>query len=210
MDTLECIATRRSIRKFLDIPVEFEKIGNILDAGRYAPSAGNLQDWKFILVTDQDARNEVGKACVEQYWVASAPAIIVVCTDPERTKRFYGERGEKYSIQNGAAAVQNMLLAAHHQGLASTWVGAFEDELLKRALSIPDSVFVHAVLPIGYADEQVPMPMRLTLENVTFIESWGNRIKDLAAYMEWYGEHVQKAIKKGKEFVKDVVRKLQQ
>lgn len=210
MDTLECIATRRSIRKFLDIPVEFEKIGNILDAGRYSPSAGNLQDWKFILVTDPQLRAKIASACVEQYWVATAQVIIIVCTDPDKTKRFYGKHGEKYSIQNGAAVVQNMLLATHSQGLGTCWVGAFEDESIKRDFSIPDNIIIQAILPIGYPDEKVPMPMRFTLENTVFIESWGNRIKDLAAYMEWYGEHVQKAIQKGKEIVKEFARRLQQ
>lgn len=209
MDTLECIATRRSIRKFLDIPVEFEKLGNILDAGRHAPSAGNLQDWKFILVTEDADRENVAKACLEQYWISAAPVIVVVCTDPERTKRFYGASGERFSIQDGAAAVQNMLLAAHAEGLASCWVGAFEDELLKRALGVPANVIIHAVLPLGYADEKVPMPWRLSLENVTFIGSWGNRIKDLALYMEWYGEHVQKAVKKSKETIKAFIQRLQ-
>jgi nitroreductase len=210
MDALECIATRRTIRKFLDIPVEFEKVGNVLDAGRYAPSAGNLQDWKFILVTDDKMRQEVAKACVEQFWLATAPVIIIVCTEPERTKRFYGKSGEKYSIQNGAAVVQNMLLAAHAEGLGSCWVGAFEDEAIKRLFNIPDDVLVQAIVPLGYPDEKVPMPLRYTLENVTYIEAWGNRIKDLAAYYEWYGEHVQKAIKKGKEMVKGFARRLQQ
>jgi len=210
MDTLECIATRRSIHKFLDIPVEFEKVGNILDAGRYAPSAGNLQDWKFILITDEKMRNDLAKACVEQYWVATAPIMIVVCTEPEKTKRFYGRSGEKFSIQNGAAVIQNMLLAAHAQGLGSCWIGAFEDEAVKRLLTIPDDVIVQGIVPLGYPDEKVPMPLRFTLENVTYIESWGNRVKDLAAYMEWYGEHVQKAIAKGKALVKEFARKLQQ
>jgi nitroreductase len=210
MDALECIATRRTIRKFLDIPVEFEKVGNVLDAGRYAPSAGNLQDWKFILVTDDKMRQEVSKACVEQFWLATAPVIIIVCTEPERTKRFYGKSGEKYSIQNGAAVIQNMLLAAHAEGLGSCWVGAFEDEAIKRLFSIPDDVLVQAIVPLGYPDEKVPMPLRYTLENVTYIEAWGNRIKDLAAYYEWYGEHVQKAINKGKEMVKGFARRLQQ
>ncbi len=209
MDALECIATRRSIRKFLDIPVEFEKLGNVLDAGRHAPSAGNLQDWKFILVTDEKMRQNISKACVEQYWISTAPVFIIVCTDPEKTKRFYGRSGEKYSIQNGAAVVQNMLLAAHAEGLGSCWIGAFEDEAVKRLLSIPDSIIVQAIVPLGYADEVVPVPLRFTLENVTYIESWANRIKDLAAYMEWYGEHVQKAIQKGKQMVKEFARRLQ-
>lgn len=210
MDALECIATRRSIRKFLDIPVEFEKVGNVLDAGRFAPSAGNLQDWKFILVTDEKMRQEVAKACVEQYWIATAPIHIIVCTEPDRTKRFYGRSGEKYSIQNGAAVVQNMLLAAHAEGLGSCWIGAFEDEAIKRLFNIPDDVIVQAIVPLGYPDEKVPMPLRYTMENVTYIEAWGNRIKDLAAYYEWYGEHVQKAIQKGKELVKGFARRLQQ
>ena len=209
MDTLECIATRRSIRKFHDIPVEFEKVGNILDAGRHAPSAGNLQDWKFILITDEEMRKNIAKACVEQFWIAHAPVIIIVCTDPDKTKRFYGKSGEKFSIQNGAAVVQNMQLAAHAEGVASCWVGAFEDEAIKRLLDIPDRIIINAVVPLGYADEKVPVPLRFTLENVTYIESWGNRIKDLAAYMEWYGEHVQKAVKAGKKLVKELVRKLQ-
>ena len=210
MDTLECIATRRSIRRFLDIPVEFEKIGNILDSARYAPSAGNLQDWKFILITDEKMRAEIARTCVEQFWIASAPVQIIVCTEPEKTKRFYGVHGEKYSIQNGAAVIQNMLLAAHAQGLGSCWVGAFEDEAIKRSLSIPDDVIIQGIIPVGYPDEKVPTPLRFTLENTTFIESWGNRIKDIAAYMEWYGEHVHKAIAKGKELVKEFSRRLQQ
>ncbi|MBW2970387.1 nitroreductase family protein [Candidatus Woesearchaeota archaeon] len=209
MDTLECIATRRCIRKFLDIPVEFEKIGNIMDAGRYAPSAGNLQDWKFMLITDEAMRNEIAKACVEQFWIATAPVIILVCTEPEKTKRFYGRSGEKFSIQNSAAVVQNMLLAAHAEGLGACWVGAFEEEAIRRLLEIPDSVMVQAIVPIGYADEKVPVPLRFTLEDLIYIDAWGNRVKDLAAYMEWYGEHVQKAIKKGKEAVKKFIRRLQ-
>jgi len=209
METLECIETRRSIRKFRDTPVEFEKVGNILNAAKNAPSSGNLQDWKFILVTEKEKRDEIAKACLEQYWMATAPVFIVVCSQPDRTKRFYGERGEeRYSFMNGAMAVENMLLAAHDQGLGSCCVGAFEDDMLRRALDIPDDINPLAVLPIGYPAEKVAKPIRFTLENIVFIERWGNRIKDLAAYMQWYGEHVQKAIKKGKELVQKFVRRL--
>ncbi|MBI4146369.1 nitroreductase family protein [Candidatus Woesearchaeota archaeon] len=210
MDTLECLMSRRSIRKFLDIPVEFEKVGNIIDAGRMAPSAGNLQDTKFVLVTDSGARQELGKACVEQYWVGSAPVIIVICSDVTRTKRFYGEVGEKFSTQNAAACVENMLLAAHAQGLASCWVGAFEDEMVRRTLGVPDHILIQAIVPFGYPDEKVPVPQRLTMDQCVFLGSYGNRIKDLASYMEWYGEHITKAVKKGQELVKEFARRIQQ
>ena len=194
----------------MDIPVEFEKLGNILEAGRYAPSAGNLQDWNFLIITDKEKREAVAKACFEQYWISHAPVIVVVGVTPSKTERYYGESGEMFSICNGAAAVQNMLLTAHAEGLASCWVGAFEKAMLHRVLNISDDVIVTAVLPVGYADEQVPVPPRKILENLTFVDAWGNKVKDLAAYMEWYGEHVQKAAKRTKEFVKDFVRRLQQ
>ncbi|OYT32378.1 hypothetical protein DRJ22_01620 [Candidatus Woesearchaeota archaeon] len=208
METLECIKSRRSVRKFLDIPVEAEKLSNILEAAQNAPCAGNLQEWKFILVTDKPARQKVAEACLEQYWISSAPLVIIACSDPSKPKKFYDEAGERFAIMDASAAVENMLLAVHDQGLASCWVSGFEEEMLRREFNIPDSVFIIAVLPIGYPDEKVPVPPKLTLENITFISSYGNRVKDIAAYMEWYGEHVQKVIKKGKELVKKFVKKL--
>src|SRR3989338_6605865 len=175
MDTLTAIATRRTIRKYKDQPIEFEKLGHILDAGRFTPSAGNLQDWRFILVTEQKKREELACACVEQYWASQAPVMIIVCTDPDKNKRFYGNLGEKYSLQTGGAVIQNMLLAAHDQGLASAWVGAFQDDKVKEILGIPDTVIVHGLLPIGYAAERPAMPHRFSLDQTTYIESWGNR-----------------------------------
>ncbi len=208
MDTLHCLKSRRSIRKFLDIPVEQEKLNEILEAARHAPCAGNLQEWKFILITEADAREKVAEACLGQLWISGAPLVVVVCSDPSKPKKFYNESGDHYAIMDGAAAVENMLLAAHAQELASCWVGAFEEGMLRRELNIPDNIYIIAVLPIGYPDEKVPTPPKLTLENVTFIRTYGNRVKDLAAYMGWYGEHVQKTIKKGKEFVKRFAERL--
>jgi len=211
MDTLECMRTRRSIRKYLDEPVEFEKVGEILDAGRNAPSAGNVQDWKFILVTEPAARKEIAEACLQQYWMETAPVYVVICSQPEKSERFYGERGKRlYSIQNAAAAAENMLIAAHDQGLGSCWVSAFADDMLRRALNIPDSVVPYAVITIGYADETPAMPPKFPIENVVFIEKWGNRLRDVAAFMEHYAEHVVKAAKAGKEFVQKAIEKIKE
>ena len=208
MDTLENIYTRRSIRKFKDIPVEMEKLGQILEAGRLAPSAGNLQDWKFIIVKKPEIIEEVAKACLEQYWITSAPVLIVVCTDPSRTIEHYGDRGKMYSYHNGATAAMSMILAAHSLGLATCWVGAFEDEMLRRALDIPDDIFMHAVLPIGYPAEKPPIPAKFKLYDVVFIESYGNRVKDPAAYFQHYAEHVRAVAKKGKELLQKLSKKL--
>ena len=86
MDVLEAIRTRRSVRKYRDIPVEWEKVGLILDAGRLAPSSGNLQNWKFIVITDKNARHQISEACLEQQWMAKAPVHIVIVAEPETAR----------------------------------------------------------------------------------------------------------------------------
>ncbi len=211
METLECIKTRRSIRKYADTPLEFEKIGNVLEAGRCAPSAGNLQDWKFILVTEFETRRKISEACLQQYWMESAPVHIIVCAQPEKSERFYGERGRKmYSIQNCAAVAQNMVLAANDQGLGACWVSAFHEDMLRSAINIPPDVIPQVVVTLGYSDEHPAEPPKFPIENVVFIEKWGNRIRDIAAFMEHYSEHVQKAIKSGKELIQKTFEKIKQ
>ncbi len=202
MDTLKCIESRRSIRKYLDRPVEFEKVGNILNAGRLAPSAGNVQDWKFILVIEHDLRKQIAEACMQQYWMETAPVHIVVCGQPVKTERMYGKRGEElYSIQNAAAAAENMLLAATDQGLGSCWISAFQESMLRRALAIDDDARPMGLITLGYADEMPSTPLKQTLETVTFIERWESRIKDFAAYIGYYSQHVAKAAGAGRAAV---------
>jgi len=119
MDTFDAIKKRRSIRKYLDIPVEWYKITKILEAGKQAPSSGNLQTWRFIVVTDKKIRRELAEASLQQYWMESAPVHIIVCSEVGIAKQFYGLRGERfYSIQNSAAAIQNILLAAYSLNLS--------------------------------------------------------------------------------------------
>lgn len=208
MDTLECIESRRSVRKYLDLPLEFEKVGNILNAGRLAPCAGNVQDWKFILVTDADLRKQLAEAAMQQHWMVNAPVHIVICSVPAKAERMYGKRGEElYSIQDCAAAAQNMLLAAHAQGVASCWVSAFADHMVRRVLSIPDSARPMAIITLGYADEEPSKPQKLTLDNVTYIERWGDRIKDFPAYLGYYSQHVAKAAIASKEAIRRLVEK---
>ena len=208
METLDCIESRRSIRKFLDIPVEFEKIGNILNAGRLAPSAGNVQDWKFVLVTEADLRKQLAEACMQQYWMEKAPVHIVVCSQPVKSERMYGKSGQElYSIQNASAAAQNMLLAAHDQGLGSCWIGAFQEAMVRRTLSMSEDARPLAIIPIGYPDEEPQVPNKLTVDNVTYIERWGNRIKDFAAYLGYYSQHVAHAAIAGREAMQKFIDK---
>jgi len=208
MEVYDVIQNRRSIRKFKDIPIEMSKIGKILDAGRLSPTAGNLQDCKFILVKDKEKIESIAKACLEQYWINSASVVIVICSDPEKTRSHYNDRGDMFSYHDAAAATMSMILTIHSLNLATCWVGAFEDEMLRRELKIPDDIFINAILPIGYADEKPSCPPKLTLEDNVFVESFGNKMKDPAGYFQWTGEYVNQAVKKGKEVINKISKKL--
>ena len=117
MEVFEAIRTRRSIRKYKDKPVPFDDIVTIMQAGKYAPSAGNLQNWKFIHVKTDEKREAIAKACMGQDWMEQAPVFIVVIAEPEKAERYYGTRGARlYTIQGCAAAIENMLLTDHSLG----------------------------------------------------------------------------------------------
>src|SRR3989344_822949 len=101
MDLEECIKGRRSIRLYKDKDVEWEKVVKILDAGNYAPSSGNIQNWEFILVKDSKNVEKVANSCYNQSFVIEAPLIFIICAEISKIRRLYGEKGEKvYSIQN--------------------------------------------------------------------------------------------------------------
>ncbi len=200
METLECIRTRRSVREFLDKPVEKEKLGIMLKAGKQAPSAGNQQTWKFILVENNVLRVQIANACMQQLWVGHAPAIIVVCAEIEKIKRFYEKRGEVlYSIQSCSAAIENMLLAAHDLGLGACWVGAFDELSLKRILGIPEDARPQAVIPVGYAARTPKEPAEYELETAVYTEKWGSKIKNVDIVMGHFAPTTQKVLKTGKD-----------
>tara|TARA_Y100000034_G_scaffold105391_1_gene132704 strand:- start:192 stop:863 length:672 start_codon:yes stop_codon:yes gene_type:complete len=213
MDVIECIKTRRTVRKFMDVPIAFDVITSIIDAGRLAPTAGNLMNFKFVVVFDPGKRRAISEACLQQYWMAEAPVIIVIVSEPVVAKRFYGIRGERlYSVQNCAAAAQNMLLAANHFGLGGAWVGGFDENMVKRICGIPDEHRPQILIPIGYPDEKNPMPPKYPLENVFYFNAWRAKIKDVVVYFGWTSLKVQEALEKMKgklgEFTDKVNQKI--
>jgi hypothetical protein len=140
--------------------------------------------------------------------MAEAPIHIVVCSESPKAEQFYGIRGDRlYSIQNCAAAVENMLLATHAQGLASCWVGAFDEEMLKRTLGIPDDIRPQAILPIGYASESPRETPRGALYDKVFLDGWGGRIRDIQHVMGYHSAKLHKAADKTNKAVTKGLRK---
>ena len=172
MNCLEVIMTRRSIRKFKPDPVKREDIMTILDAGRMAPSAGNLQPCHFVVVEDPGVKAEVRQAALGQELIGSAPVIIAVCVEPERSSH-YGDIGRNYfCLLDAANATENMLLAAHALGYGACWVGGFLQSAVKEVLGLPEDVHVVSLIPLGIADEKPEVPMRRRLEDMVRWEKW--------------------------------------
>lgn len=197
MELYEAIRGRRSIRKYLDKSVEYEKIAVVLEAGSHAPSSGDLRDFKFILVTKHELIQEIAQNSTEQYWIETAPVLIVVCAETGRNKEYYGDRGEKlYSIQNSAAATQNMLLQAYEQGLSSCWIGSFDEEKIRIIIKAPENVRPQAILTLGYADEEPKSKTEIDIETLVRFEQYGQNVKEMQRLTKDYSKEWEEYVKK--------------
>lgn len=176
MDIDECIKTRRSIRSFLDLPIPFEYVHDIVDAGIYAPTAGNLQAFKAIVVTEDEKKLRIADACSGQTWIAKASVIIIICSEQEKLERMYGQRGKKmYSLQDCACVAENMLLKAHALDLGACFVAAFDHASIRDILDIPGIVLPQIVIPLGYPAETVPTPAKFDVRDLIFFNQWDNK-----------------------------------
>lgn len=176
MDIREAIEHRKSIRKYKDKDVSLKTIGEILAIAKHAPSSGNLQNWRFIIVKDKAKREQLAEASLNQMWMVKAPVYLVICNKIDEIKMLYGKRGEElYSIQNCAIIGAYIMLLARSFGLDSCWVGAFDEEAVKIALGVPDSENLRpeAIITIGYGDENKAKVKRRDIEALSFFEQWG-------------------------------------
>ena len=168
-DLIDAIQNRRSIRQFKSDPIPDATVGRILDCGRVAPSAGNVEPWHFYVVKNNQIKEQLAQ-CSEP-WIANAPVLVVVSADYEAEGQRFGERGQGlYAIQDTAAATQNMLLAAHGYGIGSCWVGDFQEENLRQILNMPSGQSPVAIIPMGYpAQEEVGAPSNKAIDDVVTI-----------------------------------------
>jgi nitroreductase len=172
MELSEAIKKRRSIRAFKKRDVPKEIIEKLIDAANWAPSAGNIQPWEFVIIRKQDIKEDLVKAA-DQAFVEEAPVVIVVCANEKRSSMGYGVRGKTlYCIQDTAAAIQNILLTAHSLGLGSCWIGAFNEDKTKKAVNAPEGIRPVAIIPVGYADETPSQRSRRPLNQIMYYENF--------------------------------------
>ena len=161
MDLLNLIKHRKSVRDFLDRPVEREKIMMCLEAARLAPSACNSQPWKFIVVDDRQLKNELCDAAFSGIYSMNsfckmAPVIVVVISEKSRFLARIGEmfRGTKYHLIDIGIAGEHFVLQAEDLGLGTCWIGWFNEQAIKSILNIPRHKRIDILIALGYYDNE--------------------------------------------------------
>jgi nitroreductase len=173
LDVLEAIKERRSIRSFTDENVSEETVEQLIEAARWAPSAGNIQPLELVVVRNIEVKRKLTAAALNQQLIQKASVVFVVCTDMVRSRMGYGSRGEKlYSIQDTAAATENILLVAQELGLATCWIGAFHEKEVAEAINAPKNTKPVAIIPVGYPAVRPPAPEKRAVNEIVHYETF--------------------------------------
>jgi nitroreductase len=167
---IEFLLTRRSIRRYKKEPVSMELIKRILDVARFAPSAGNRQPWVFIVVADPEIKARLAKIHRWAYPLEEAPMGIVVACNKDTSPDSY--------MVDCANATMYIMLAAHALGLGTVWIQTLRNvEDIQKILNLPSSYIPVALLAIGYPDESPAPKPRKSLEEIAYLNMFGNPLK---------------------------------
>lgn len=152
MEFWEVLKKRHCTRQFdSQKQVSEDQINKLLEAAKLAPSAGSIQDWHFEVIKDEEKKSKIGQAAFGQMFLAQAPIVIICCSNLDKAAEHYGDRGiNLYSIQDVAAATENLFLAAIDLGLSACWIGAFNEDKLREILGLSKNIRPMTIMPIGY------------------------------------------------------------
>jgi nitroreductase len=170
MDFFDVLKNRHSVRAFKDKDIESDKLSKILEAANSAPSAGNLQAYEIVLVKDMKNKHALAEAAHGQDFLTDAPVVLVICANEKRSS-YYGKRGaELYCINDASIAAAYIDLTAAALGLGSVWVGAFDEDDVRKIIAAPEYIKPVAIMPIGYPDEGQGKKSRRELKDLVHNE----------------------------------------
>ncbi len=165
MNCVEQILTRRSIRKFKDESITDKVVQNILEAGRRSPSATNKQPWHFVIARDQNAKEAFSFRGFNKFTSDAAFIVLGVYKQSEVII-------EKLSLMDVTIALQNMVVAAWVQGVASCWMGAFDENKLNDTLNLPADSRIVGAVAFGIPDENPSQPPKKPLNEIIHFDKW--------------------------------------
>ena len=173
MEIGRCMRSLDFSQSYLDKKIGWAKLTEILDSIRYAPSAGDLQNWKLVVVKEEETKKEIAKVAANQLWMAKADVLVIVCNDQSEAKRMFKEKADFYSTQSCAAGIQNILLKANSIGVDSSWVRTFNADRIRSILKIPEDIKIDAIITLGFAKKKEKTSRKNELRNITYFEEWG-------------------------------------
>lgn len=171
MNFLQLVKTRYSVRQYLPIDIEVDKLEKVLEAARLAPSAVNLQPWEFVVITEAELLTKLSD-CYTRDWFKTAPCCIVVLGDHEQSWHRSSD-GKDHCDIDVAIAIDHLTLQAAELGLGTCWVCNFDAPKTCDLLKIPSHLEPIALIPIGYpADEEVFSPKAKKRKELHQIVHW--------------------------------------
>lgn len=167
------IRKRCSIRSYTDKPISEEMLHQILEAGQLAPTACNLQPFRFVVVQEKENLAALA-ASYPAPWFAEAPVVIAVCTQPDKAWTRKKHDDKNYADVDGAIAADHMILAAEELGLGTCWVGAFNPKIAAKVLKLPRSVELLTMITLGHPNEIGRPKERKDLKKIICRETWAH------------------------------------
>jgi len=168
MTVLEAIRKRYSCRAYRDQPIEQEKLDQIFEAAQLAPSARNIQDWRFVVVTDKEKKRQVAETTNRPEVFGKAGAIIAACSNSDDIMKC----GQPVGPIDVAIALDHISLQATELGLGTCWIGSFDPQKVRAILSIPDDIAVIELMTVGYPAKGQRETTRQPIENIVCYEKW--------------------------------------
>ena len=169
MDVFTAISQRSSVRAYKETDIGEDKLKKILEAGRLSPSASNRQEWKFIIVKNKETRKKLANAAFGQAFIGEAPVVIVACATESKSIMACGQPAYTVDL---SIALSFMILEAWELGLGTCWIGAFEEEEVKKILKVPEQIRVVAMTPLGFPDQPPSQKSRKGLDQIVCFEKY--------------------------------------
>ena len=171
VEVFDAIRARRSVRSYSSDPVPEEALKRVIEAGRIAPSASNVQPWHFIVVTDQGRRNALSEGRYAGF-LRQSPVVIVGCGDRKASPKWY--------VIDTTIALENMVIQATAEGLGTCWIGSFDHDKVAETLGLPEHMMVVAMLAVGYPKDKLELEESIrrrrsvkSVSEVVSIEEYG-------------------------------------
>ncbi len=168
MTLLDTIRKRYSCRAYQERPIEQEKLDTLFEAARLAPSAKNMQDWRFVVVTDKETKHKVAQTTNKPQVFEKAGVIIAACSNSD----YIMTCGQAIGPIDIAIALEHIALQAAELGLATCWIGSFYPEKVRTILGIPDDIAIIELMTVGYPADKPKQPSREPMEKIVCYEKW--------------------------------------